>query len=210
MKTGDMVKRDGHQIGLFNIRVGRVDGGQQQPGEAFVAQHHALGHSGGAGGEHDYRGVIIVRLREVKLIGHGAGNQIVIADPSICGRPVQYHYPIGGHPFVGRDQWQVSLSDEQHAGLGDIQHYFQLLGLGPKVDGNVDSVQLGGGEVEFDAMWRVDLHHGYPVAGGHAPVRQGVGQFIYLLLKFGEGGGFAVEVHDWAIRDDGGGNHQKF
>ena len=59
-------------------------------------------------------------------------------------------------------------------------------------------------------MWRVDLHHGYPVAGGHAPVRQGVGQFIYLLLKFGEGGGFAVEVHDWAIRDDGGGNHQKF
>ena len=103
LKTGDMVKRDGHQIGLFNIRVGRVDRGQQQPGEAFVAQHHALRHSGGAGGEHDYRGVIIVRLREVKLIGHGAGNQIVIADPSICGRPVQYDYPIGGHPFVGRD-----------------------------------------------------------------------------------------------------------
>ena len=143
-----------------------------------MAEHHSLGHAGGAGGKHNHRGVVVFRFREVHLIRVGVRNQLVVGQRALRALSVKHHHPVGRQRRFsgGRSQRQVPLPEEKQRRPGDLDHLLQLLGLGPEVDGNVYGVQLGRGEVKLDAQQPVYLHDGYPVACSNPPFGHCVGQ----------------------------------
>ena len=212
LQPGDMVVRHRHQIGLFQIGVGRGNGGKDVGSKAVVGEHYAFGEVGGAGGEHNDGGVGGVGLREVELLRGGCPQQMFVAGEAGGGAGVQDNHPVLRHPeeVFFPQQLQIALADEQAGWAGDVQHLVQFVGLGAEVEGDIDGVKLGGGEVDFDAAVAVHLHHRHPVAGMHAQLGQRIGQPVDALGEL-----FVVEfppVEDdrRAVGDDGAGDGQQF
>ena len=128
LKAGDVVEGHRDQVGLFHVRVGRGNRGQQVRREAVVGEHHPLGDTRRPGSEHDDRGVGIVCFREVRLIGYRPGQQAFVV--RAAGGGVQHDNPFPFEAGLFRQslyQGQVSLPYEETGGPGDGQHGFQLV-----------------------------------------------------------------------------------
>ena len=94
--------------------------------------------------------------------------------------------------------------------MGNFQHLRQFFGLGAEVQGDINGIQQGGGEVNLDTLVAVDLHGGYPVAGRYSQVGESVGQAVYPLLHLGKGKLLSFKQDCRAGGDDGPGDDKEF
>jgi len=103
------------------------------------------------------------------------------------GRTVHRYHLLRGQPVESFNQGQVPLADKQHSWARYFQHLSQFPGPGPEVQGDVDRVQQGGGEVQFNVLMGVHLHGCNPVARSHAQLRKAIGQAMDPFLQLAVG-----------------------
>ena len=125
------------------------------------------------------------------------------------GRTIHGNDLSGEQPVEPINQGQVPLADEQHSGTCYFQHLGQFFSLGPEVQGDVDRVQQGGGEIQFNVLMGVHLHGCDPVARSYAQFCQAIGQAMDPFLQLNVGIFLSLKQQRSAVGHDGAGYKEK-
>ena len=188
----------------------RAEGGQVAQGvqhQLAVAEVHALGHAGGAGGVEGGGPGVLVEIGELEL-GRGRGQEglVFAGEPDAALRRL---VQVGeqDEPFDRvdaaldlLDHRQELVVDEQVVVLGVVDGVEYLLGRQADVDGVQHRAEHGHGEKAFQVAVAVPVHHRHRVAGPDAQFGEGAGQPADPLAQVAVGVAEQVAVDDLLVR----------
>ncbi|MCY1364158.1 hypothetical protein D9M68_565820 [compost metagenome] len=180
-----------HRHGVQEHRVATVEapGKPRQAGEGqvVVADHHALGETGGAAGvEHPEQ-----RIAAAAHVLHrlGRGQQCLVVEHAFGGFAVASIDQVAERIGLLEDRFAHRLEgvvDDQHGRLRVVQGIDDLGHAPARIDRVQHTIAPRHAQAVLDVTLRVAREHGDAVAAGHAQPLQGAGQSGHALPEFGE------------------------
>ena len=189
---------------LLLVRVGWLDVGQHERGEAGVAEHDGLRPARRASGEQQDRGVLGVTFGEADFVLPARGQELFISGPIGDRRLADHDEPLDGRGLGPQrlHQRDVPLTGDEHLRSGVLQGEPHLLRALAKVQRHVDGVQTRRGEIGLEVLWRVHVDDRDAVSRRHARVRQSIRQAVRALRELRVGPTPVVEGDGHAVGHD--------
>ncbi|MNZ72100.1 hypothetical protein D3C78_904700 [compost metagenome] len=197
-EVGQVEHRHHVQVVAAGMGTTAIQHAQRRVCDVVVAEHHALGKTGGATGVEDAQQRVTAAARVFHRLA--VGDQCLVAEHAFRYLAVAGidHRANGLRAGGGAGtQFLEGVVDDQHAGVRIVEGIDDLRGAPADVHRVQHRIRPRHGLVVLDVALRVERQHRHAVTAGHAQLLQGTGQACDAVAELGVG-------HAAALIADGG------